>query len=608
MKNEGWPTFSFTELLRPPEGWKAEHAILATYSADLTVIVTALLALTGCDLDHRRTGNRVELVKAIEALRGRVRILTQANRVAVPKAPRPILKLLDQFLHAVETDESESSWHPKIALVRYQRIEDFTDRQWRVWLGSRNLTHAMNWDAGLILSSRSDRRGQSVDGLAALGAKLAERANLASLGAADVARELRALTWECPAGCDVPKVRLFGPNLANGFPVPPLDTERVIVISPFLDANTVRAIGKWGNPKTRRTLVSTALELQRLWQEDASLFVNGALGFFVLPFPELEAEGAELSDEEAPGAAETAESEELPPAGLHAKLFLASKGTQRQLWIGSANATERGWGGRNYEVVADLHVGGDVAKALEEFAAQGETFKPNPVPSQIDQNERAVEQARKLLSGTWTLRQQVGENEVEVIASTPPLLTNPAVTLEIAALGGSRQPWPTEATRVVLPGLRPSQRSNFLHVRLNCGDKKCEWLQVAPCDSPPDVDRDRALISQYLDPRTFLLWLRSLLSDEPPRGGVGDWDEDDSKQGGGSNHDRIRAEIGLLPTVEEILRAWSRDASAFVSADEKVKSYLFELQRRAGEGGNTQDVELLQTFQRTWETLASELR
>ena len=171
MKNEGWPTFSFTDLLRPPEGWRTENAILATYSADLAVIVTALLALTGCDLDHRRTGSRVELVKAIEALRGRVRILAQANRVAVPKAPRPILKLLDQFLHSVETNENERSWHPKIALVRYHRIEDVTDRQWRVWLGSRNLTNAMNWDAGMVLTSRADGRGRSVDGLAALGAE-----------------------------------------------------------------------------------------------------------------------------------------------------------------------------------------------------------------------------------------------------------------------------------------------------------------------------------------------------------------------------------------------------------------------------------------------------
>ena len=97
MKNEAWPTFSFTELLSPPEGWRTDCAILSTYSADLVVIVTALLALTGCDLDSRRTGSRVELVKAIEALRGRVCVLAQTGRVAIPNTFRPILKLLDKF-------------------------------------------------------------------------------------------------------------------------------------------------------------------------------------------------------------------------------------------------------------------------------------------------------------------------------------------------------------------------------------------------------------------------------------------------------------------------------------------------------------------------------
>src|SRR5215813_12083594 len=119
MKNEAWPSFSFTDLLRPPEEWRAEHAILSTYSADLAVIVTVLLALTGCDLDNRRTGSRVELVRAIEALRGKVCVLAQAGRVAIPHTSRPILKLLDKFVRTVETDENVSSWHPKAALVRY---------------------------------------------------------------------------------------------------------------------------------------------------------------------------------------------------------------------------------------------------------------------------------------------------------------------------------------------------------------------------------------------------------------------------------------------------------------------------------------------------------
>src|SRR5271155_1977184 len=159
MKNDAWPTFSFTEMLNPPDGWATGAAILSTYSADLVVVVTALLALTGCDLENRRTGSRVELVKAIEALRGKVCVLAQTGRVTIPNTPRPILKLLDKFVRMVDADENVSSWHPKVALMRFRNIEDAADHQWRVWFGSRNLTRATNWEAGLVLASRSDGKG-----------------------------------------------------------------------------------------------------------------------------------------------------------------------------------------------------------------------------------------------------------------------------------------------------------------------------------------------------------------------------------------------------------------------------------------------------------------
>jgi hypothetical protein len=612
MKHESWPTFSFTDLLRPPDGWQVENAILTTYSADLVVVVTALLALTGCDLDYRRTGSRVELVKAIEALRGRVRIIAQANRVAVPQKNRPILKLLDNFLAVVETDENESSWHPKIALVRYYRTNDKTDRQWRVWLGSRNLTHAMNWDAGLTLTSRADGCGQSVAGLADLAAALAARAKLAAMSSTDVQNELAALTWECPSDCEVQEISLLGPNLAAGFPTPPADTDRVLVVSPFLDptadSSIVREIAQWGGTQTQRTLISTASDLQRLWETDSNVF-NGFAKVCTLPFPELPVEGTELLAEDTPDAAvETAEGEELPPAGLHAKLFLAANRTHRQLWIGSANATRRGWDGRNFEVVAATLIGRDAADALLEFAASGEEFKPSSSPSVVDEHEKAIEHARKLLSRGWLLRQEVREDESLIVASSPPPMAGLAVRLEVAALGGTWTVWPDGDSRLCLSGLRRTNRSNLLQVRLSSGDRMCEWLQIAPCDPPPDEARDRALIAQYLDPRTFLLWVRSLLADEDTHPNDADWDDDGDGHGGKGGYADNRPETGLLPTVEEILRAWARDEAAFRAADEKVRAYLSDLERRAAENNQPADLELLQTFQKTWNTLATELR
>ena len=118
------------------------------------------------------------------------------------------------------------------------------------------------------------------------------------------------------------------------------------------------------------------MELQRLSMEDKDLF-KGFKHVRIQPFPDLPVEGADLLGEELATAAEPADSEEAP-AGLHAKLLFAAKGARRQLWIGSANATNRGWEGRNFEVAAALSISRDSADAIESFVAACESFVPTP--------------------------------------------------------------------------------------------------------------------------------------------------------------------------------------------------------------------------------------
>lgn len=607
MKGGAWPTFSFTECLTPPPGWKTDAAILSTYSADLVVIVTALLALSGCDTEGTRKGSRVELVKAIEALRGRVRVLTQAGRVVVPNAPTPVLKLLDRFVTTRNTDEEVCSWHPKLALMRYCRIEDPDDRQWRLWLGSRNLTRALNWDAGMVLISRGDGGGQRIAGLSEAVQRLAAEAKLSNLSRKDVATQFSELTWECPDGCTVHRISLLGPELSKGFPHPASDTERVIIVSPFLDKNTVRAGARWGDEKTRRVLVSTSMELQRLLAEDPQVFTGYDIR--MQPLPELPAECAHTQAEEAAAPpSDSDESEDVSPAGLHAKLLYAARGTRRQLWLGSANATERGWGGRNFEIVAEMSIGRDTATAIEDFAANCERFSPRAEPPTKDKDEDALEKARKLLSGQWALAQRIIENRVEVWGPTPPPLRDSAIQLEAATLGGSWICWPRNTERLALPLSNDLQRSDFVQLRITRGNRVCSWIQAAPCDPPPDEARDRTLIGQYLDARTFLLWLRSLLAEQPAEAGGGDWDVERSGSGMFPGKGQNTIDLGFIPTLEEILRSWARGNAAFKAADDKVAAYLTELERRAADQGAAADSELLQRFRRTWTELASELR
>src|ERR1700685_2050886 len=119
MKITGWPWMSFSEVLRPEPGWQVGHAVLTTYSTALVVLASALILLSGSNLDQRSKGSRVELVRAMEVLRGRVRVLAQAGRVSLPGVPRTILGVLDQFILEIDANEVTHSWHPKAALIRY---------------------------------------------------------------------------------------------------------------------------------------------------------------------------------------------------------------------------------------------------------------------------------------------------------------------------------------------------------------------------------------------------------------------------------------------------------------------------------------------------------
>jgi hypothetical protein len=145
------------------------------------------------------------------------------------------------------------------------------------------------------VASRSDGKGQRIEGLAAMGAVLGARANLAMLSAHNLRQELAALTWECPPGSTVHRISMLGPGLTSGFPLPPADTARMFVVSPFLDSKTIHAASKWGGAKTHRTLVSTTMELQRMLQEDQDVFARFD-DLRIQPLPDLPAQTVELRD------------------------------------------------------------------------------------------------------------------------------------------------------------------------------------------------------------------------------------------------------------------------------------------------------------------------
>ena len=177
-KPSAWRSQAYLDALRPIPGSGVRGAILATYSADIASIVAALLALAARDNDGG-SGGKADLAEAIELLRGKVRILIQRGRLARPRRIPLIAGILDQFVREIDFDESKQSWHPKVSIVKFANGSGATD--WRLWLGSRNLTAAVNRDFGLLLTSSADPKTDNASPISGVGAmvqRLAEYADL----------------------------------------------------------------------------------------------------------------------------------------------------------------------------------------------------------------------------------------------------------------------------------------------------------------------------------------------------------------------------------------------------------------------------------------------
>ena len=602
---DSWPALSFLEGLRPGLDETVELALLGSYSADLGSVGAVLLALAGKDSDAGR-GSASDFADAVERLRGKVRIVVQRGRLARMRRTPRIAAVLDQFVREVPFDEAWHSWHPKVALVRLRT--EAGETRWRLWIGSRNLTQCINRDIGLLLVS-GGKKAQPVPGLAELARTLAERAELKSVRSDTLARALAKTVWRAPAGITVERVRWSPGTGKEEPPKPPTRTEEIVVVSPFIDTGFLALQAVAGKIPARRVLLTTMREIDRVGPALSTVDELLALDAPDYPVGDLEPEGLGGSDG---GLGETAtDEEEEIGRGLHAKLLFWRTGRQRTLWLGSANATMRAWSGRNAEVTAELSISASVEDGLRALLGSARRVTPPAKPAEPDgaaSDEKELEQARAQVAARWaaTLAVDDGGFEIKHCSDAHPGGPHPdasAVVLEIGSLHGEMRPWPRGQRAVHLGPVLPAERTEFVRLRVRLGDKGMSWLQRAPANPPFGEERDRAAFVRFLGARGFLLWLAGLLADDG-REGEGDWTID---------HQAERLSLGKnpaldpsLPTLEEMLAAWSRDGDRFREIERKVSDYLPAVLEQAGQE-DLETARMLQRFDELWRTLRAGL-
>jgi hypothetical protein len=600
MSTRRWTNVSYLDAIRPDPGWRTEHAFLASYSADLVALVAALLALAGLD-DDRGSGSKVDFANMIEQLAEKVRLIAQAGRLIAPAKSPKILGILDRYVREVNLNEKVSSWHPKAALVKHIS-GDGRNVQWRLWIGSRNLTRDLSWDVGLSLSGQIHGSGNEVKGIAELGHTLATHAGLPGVSPGRVKSELRQIRWAAPPGCTIRSLQLNSEDSPRGLPSEPLKIQQLIVVSPFLDGTIVGQLGKWGDSQTHRTLLSSRLELAKLASQ-TSKPLAGFSDLLFLDAPVSEDSTEEVSDKENAFS----QDEEPDPRGLHAKIIYAEAGRQRLVWTGSANATQRGWMGPNAEIIANLEITRDVAAGLEDFIKSATTVRLEELgdPVELNQIDERLENARKQVATSWSVTQRNDGDGQFLSSGSDPNPTDPEVVMLVGLLGAPCVPWLRGTTTIRLPPITAGDITELVCCRLMLAESSISWLQRAPLDPLPGEERDRQALARYLDSRNFLLLIRSLLTGDAAGDGSGDWDDDD-KTSPQYNSSRA-APTWWAPTIEEVLKAWTREPTSLILIDKKIRHYLKLYQEQTDSEQTPEDRSVVEEFHKTWNVLRREL-
>lgn len=135
-----------------------------------------------------------------------------------------------------------------------------------------------------------------------------------------------------------------------------------------------------------------------------------------------------------------------------------------------------------------------------------------------------------------------------------------------------------------------------MRLRVSRGENGLSWLQRAPADPPFGEERDRAAFVRFLGARGFLLWLAGLLADDG-RDGEDDWtiEKQQDRAAPGVNP----ALDPALPTLEEMLAAWSRDQNKFRDIERRVSEYLPAVLEQAGQE-DPQTAAMLRRFDELW--------
>lgn len=327
--------------LQPPAGYIFDAAVATTFSLDFetALAVPVSLALFAAENRDDILSHPLALLEGAERIAGRLVVFTDAGRIQASVRPHSRLcSLLERIIVEVAAPR-DGAFHPKMWALRFTPLRPEDPPRLRLLILSRNLTRDRSWDIAATLDGVVTRQPKAIN--RPIADFLRQLPDLATVAAPDgtktlvddLAEDLRRTEWSLPEPFQSVS---FAVNGLGGKPWRPEPCARLGVMSPFCDDQTLSMLAGLANAD-RPIFIGRSDQLAQVSGATLDVFARVA----VLDEMAVTEDGEEADD--------------TALQGLHAKAFIAERGWDTAITVGSGNATRPALlSGANVEIFATL--------------------------------------------------------------------------------------------------------------------------------------------------------------------------------------------------------------------------------------------------------------
>lgn len=345
----------YSNMLMPPFGYETVFAVGTTYSLDLDALIGASIALGLSEsIDSELKDNPIYLLEALQRTADKVLIFCEGGQIKVPSNTNALHILLEKMVVEIVM-KNKKSFHPKFWLVKYKSDEG--NALYRCIVLSRNLTFDRSWDVAVCIEGflennqkalNSNEKSKPISDFIQSLIKLVKR-NEIDLNKrkmlTELANEILNVKFElsekeysdfefCPVGIE--NYGIENTELFKSY-------HELFVISPFFSNSIIDEFNNLvlSNPNFN-TLITRKSELYKLKLESATNFNVYAMKDIIVDGEEALEEGEQEIEKDN------------QKQDIHAKLYLKTKYSDSELFIGSLNASKNACRG-NIEFLFKLY-------------------------------------------------------------------------------------------------------------------------------------------------------------------------------------------------------------------------------------------------------------